>query len=312
MIEKPVFLVGSERSGTTLLRLMLDHHPQIGFHFEFQYAVLWVGDDGTFPPIEEYWKRLGLYRGFVDSGTTIDRSLDYAELVDDFLVQKRNREGKSIVGATVHKGFHRLLFIWPDARFIHLVRDGRDVARSCIGQGWYGNMWAAGERWIEAERNWDVLVERIPPSRYVEITYEDLVRDPKETLDTLCRFIGVPFDEAMLSYDEGSTYDSPDVKLIAQWKRKLSERDIRLVEARLGGMLTARGYEPSGLPPLHVGRTRAFWLAVTNRIAVWRIKIKRYGFLLLALARITRSSPFTGIHARLESRKHRIDRQFIR
>jgi Sulfotransferase family len=39
MIKKPVFLVGSERSGTTLFRLMLDHHPQIACFFEFEYAV---------------------------------------------------------------------------------------------------------------------------------------------------------------------------------------------------------------------------------------------------------------------------------
>lgn len=48
-ISKPVFLVGAERSGTTVLRLMLDHHPQIAFNNEFEYAVDLVSDEGKWP-----------------------------------------------------------------------------------------------------------------------------------------------------------------------------------------------------------------------------------------------------------------------
>ncbi len=68
MIREPVFMVGSERSGTTLLRLMLDHHPGIAFHFEFEFAVERLADDGTFPPIEAYHKWLRSERGFRGSG----------------------------------------------------------------------------------------------------------------------------------------------------------------------------------------------------------------------------------------------------
>ena len=58
----------------------------------------------------------------------------------------------------------RLTRIWPDARFIHLVRDPRDVARSVIPMGWAGNTWVGVERWMEAERLWDRVRSSLPNS----------------------------------------------------------------------------------------------------------------------------------------------------
>ena len=54
ILSAPVFLVGSERSGTTLLRLMLDHHPRLAFEHEIDYVVDRVGEDGTFPDVATY------------------------------------------------------------------------------------------------------------------------------------------------------------------------------------------------------------------------------------------------------------------
>lgn len=53
-VDKPIFLVGAERSGTTVLRLMLDHHPQIAWCYEFEYAVDQMLDNGDFPKLEAY------------------------------------------------------------------------------------------------------------------------------------------------------------------------------------------------------------------------------------------------------------------
>jgi hypothetical protein len=59
----------------------------------------------------------------------------------------------------------------------------------------------------------------------------------------------------MISYPETTTYDLPDPSYIGQWRRKLSEYEIRLVESRIGKMLMKRGYKLSGLPPLTVTST---------------------------------------------------------
>ena len=127
LVDEPVFLVGAERSGSTLLRLMLDHHPLIAFHFEFDFAVDMIGPNGELPPIQLYHDYLAAHRIFLQSRAEIDFSLDYRRLVRSFLIQKRNRDRKKFVGATVHHAFDRLPTIWPHARYIHLVRDGRDV-----------------------------------------------------------------------------------------------------------------------------------------------------------------------------------------
>lgn len=251
MIQQPVFLVGAERSGTTMFRLMLAFHPQIAFLNEFEYAVDWVGD-GDWPDLKGYADYLQTNRIFQAHRFHIDPALDYPALVDSFMVQHRERKQKALVGATVHRNFDKLLRIWPDARFIHIVRDPRDVARSRIGMGWSGNVWTGVAEWIEMEQLWERVRSGLTPDRYIEVRSEDLVADPPTHLDRACSLFGLRYDPAMLTYSEHSTYDAPDPTLSYQWRRKLSEREIRLVESRVGPMLAERGYEHSGLPPLEV------------------------------------------------------------
>jgi hypothetical protein len=138
MHNAPIFLVGAERSGTTLLRLLLDSHPQITFQFEFEYAVDKINALGEYPDLKDYYQYLETHRIFQMRPFKIDKSLSYPALVQSFLIQKQAETGKPIIGATVHHNFSHLLQLWPEARFIHLLRDGRDVARSVKEMGWTG------------------------------------------------------------------------------------------------------------------------------------------------------------------------------
>jgi hypothetical protein len=312
MIEEPLFLAGSERSGTTLLRLMLDHHPSIAFHFEFEFAVEMIDDDGTFPPVEAYRAWVASNRMFRGSGATLDPSLDYPQLVNSFLEQKRRRNKKQLVGATVHTHFDRLLSVWPDARYIHIIRDGRDVARSCIRMGWSGNVWTGADRWIEAERIWTTLRKRLPESRYCEVRYEGLLEHPRETLGAICEFIGVPFSEAMLSYPDDSTYDSPDAALTYQWKRKAPEEEIRLAEARIGDLLVQRGYSLSGLPKLEISAWQVRKLLLQDRWARRLFRARRYGLFLFSLDVLSHRRPFTWLAPYVSPRIERIGRRYIK
>lgn len=277
MIRSPIFLVAAERSGSTMLRLMLDHHPMITWCSEFEYAVEHVSDSGFWPDIGRTHRFLSTHRIFCAHGFQIDPELNYPNLVNSFLLQHQQRSGLPIAGATVHKHFDRLLRIWPKARFIHLIRDGRDVARSSIGMGWMGNVWCAAENWQRAEQLWQQVVGHIPSTRWMELHYEELIRNPQSQLDRICHFLEVGFDPAMLSYSQDSSYDLPDPKLIGQWRHKLSDGEIRLLEARIGQLLEQRGYALSGLPPMRVGAVGRWWLRLHSRVLRARFRIGRYG-----------------------------------
>lgn len=109
-IESPVFLIGSERSGTTLLRLMLDHHPEIAFNLESEYLVFHISDTGIFPEVTSYRRKLQEDRVFRQGRFALREDLDFPVLANDFLRQKLERDRKRIVGATVHHGFSKLRF----------------------------------------------------------------------------------------------------------------------------------------------------------------------------------------------------------
>ncbi len=85
-ISKPIFLVGAERSGTTVLRLMLSHHPQLSWCQEFEYVVDQVTNEGRFPNLDQYYEWLETHRVFQARNFKIDHTLDYVELVNSFLL----------------------------------------------------------------------------------------------------------------------------------------------------------------------------------------------------------------------------------
>jgi len=281
-VDAPVFLVGSERSGSTLLSHMLDHHPCIAWCGGFEFAVEGVQRQGQWPRVPDYCRALETDIIFQRSGFTVDASLSYPDLMRHFLWQQRNRAGKELVGATVHLRFDRLQWIFPSCRFIHLLRDGRDVSRSRIAMGWDGNMWTAAEHWMIAEQLWDRLRSGLSSGQWHEVRYESLVRTPEAELREICGFIGVPYSPHMLHYPRDTAYPLPDPTLIGQWQRSLSAVEIQLAEARMDDMLRARGYPLSGLPPLRVGRRYAQWLREHDRYRRLRFRIRRYGRSLVA------------------------------
>jgi len=311
-IMKPTFLVGAERSGTTLLRLMLNGHPSISFDSEFEYSVEMISPSGAFPEPKAYAAMLASHRIFLDSGHKIYAELDYPGIVRSFLEQKRERDCKELIGATVHHHFDRLLLIWPEARFLHIVRDPRDVARSTIGMGWAGNVWSGSERWLTAEHLWESMRTTLPHERFLETSYEAIINHSQEELKRICTFLGVCFDQKVFSYAETSTYDLPDPKLVCQWQKKLSEEECSLVESRVGGMLTERGYLPSGAPAVQVDEKWAARLEAQSKTYCRRFRLRRYGLPLYLLNFVSRNLPIDGLRQFCQHRINRIDRANLR
>jgi hypothetical protein len=308
--QAPLFLVGSERSGTTLLRLMLDHHPEIAFEKEFDFVVTQVSDTGVLPPLHSYLDWIATVRG---ADYALDRSLDYRGLVNDFLRQKQAASGgKPHVGATVHRDFDRLRFLWPEARYIHLVRDPRDVARSVVQKGWAGNIYQASEFWLTAENCWDSLVRHLKSDQVIEIHYEDLVRGTEAALTDICRFVGVEYSERMLEYRaDAPQYPPPDPSLVAQWKTKLSPPDVAMVELRTAGRMESRGYVGSGHPVPKIGPLKHEFLLQVSRLRRLRTRIAMFGPRLVALDMLGRRLGIQGLAMRARTRINAVEQSLI-
>jgi hypothetical protein len=201
------FVVGVGRSGTTLLRLMLDAHPELAIGPETQFvpdlihlrnpveAIIgsrtW-GDFGLDPA--EFARRAadhdlsGVLRAFYGL---------YAE------VQGKSRWGEKTPGYV--RNMDSIAPVLPEAHFIHLIRDGRDVAlsRRARGMGAGKPMAATAELWrkrIESARRQAKGLN----GRYMELRYEDLVADPEPSLQRVCELIQLEFDAAMLRHSDGA------------------------------------------------------------------------------------------------------------
>ncbi|MFH7320744.1 sulfotransferase family protein [Desulfurivibrio sp. D14AmB] len=284
--EYPIFLIGSERSGSTLLRLMLSHHPQLAFHSESDYIIQPLINQKEEPKgreLREYYVFLRGNRAFRGSGFIIDGSLSYRELLRSFLRQKIMLTGKPIVGMTVHFGFEHLPKIWPEARYIHLVRDGRDVAHSAMKMGWYGNVWAATERWKNAIASYDKLNAQISSSNIIEVRFEQLVSNPETELARLSDFIRISYDKSFFDYSKTSSYSSPGQKKAANWRDHFTRETTRLVESEIGDLLKRFNYELSGLDPVTISDDLRCKLLNDNKRLVKKSKIQKYGFWLLAI-----------------------------
>jgi hypothetical protein len=312
IVDQPIFLVGAERSGTTVCRLMIDHHPSITWCNEFEYAVDFMPKEGNWPDLQRYYEHLEIHRIFQATGFEIDETLTYPELVNSFLIQRSVTREKPIVGATVHRHYDRLLKIWPNAKFLHIVRDPRDVAPSCIGMGWAGNVWSGVDRWIEAEKLWEQVSASIPPENKLEFSYGDLIENNQETLNRICEFIGVPYDEKMLTYPENTDYSLPNPNLVSQWTKKLSDREVQLIEGKVGNLLEQRGFKSSGLPPKQPGFFELLSLKVQEKWYITSRRIRVFGLPLLLAETLTRKLNLKDLHKRQRLKMNAIQQTRIK
>jgi hypothetical protein len=212
-------LVGAPRSGTTLLRFMLDSHPLLAIPPETGFlahvATLpesnHIGPEEflrivtTYPPDAPAWEDFG-----IDSAEYRDRLQQLRPFsagggVRVFYRLYARRQGKPRYGdktPTYCAQMPAIGSLLPEAHFIHIVRDGRDVVLSLR------NMWfAPGKDMTSLAAYWSQLIRaaRDGSSRtphYLEVRYEELVLNAEPTLRRICEFVGLEFNPAMLRYWE--------------------------------------------------------------------------------------------------------------
>ena len=152
----------------------------------------------------------------------------------------------------------RLARLFPGARFIHLIRDGHDVAASFQRQEWYGTWLHANAReWLAAAKFDDSWKETRIEHQILRVRYEDLILEAEKTLRVICRFIDEEFEPQMVSWEKSVDASIPtrerrihqklknrsSVNDTYRWKREMSGRQIWVSESFMGVQLHQLGYE---------------------------------------------------------------------
>lgn len=295
----PFFVVGMARSGTTLLRAMLERHPEVAVPPESHFIPrIWArrrryGSGGHVEDIDLFLRDLvadplfanwDLSPDAVRTRLAQDGPPTVAAAIAELYVAYAAKEGKSRWGDKTpdYVGNLQLLGdLFPAARFVHMIRDGRDVALSILDRSeLHARAATPAFFWARAIRQARAASRAVGPDRYLEIRYEDLLDDPEGELGRLCAFLEAPFSTAMLEHDtrllEGlpNRYKGmhehlalPPTKGLRDWRRDMGGGELSEFEAVAGRALEVTGYERGVARPPLMAR-----LAAWGRVAWFPVR----------------------------------------
>jgi hypothetical protein len=264
---------------------MVDAHPQIAVvhethwiprYFEKREGLTPEGfvTPELIPKLLEYrrFPKMKVGREELEGLINSDEPDSYSSFVSAIFDLYGQREGKSLVGDKTPSyvlSLPTLHGLWPTAKFVHIIRDGRDVCLSMVN--WQKAQVAAGRlaTWSEdpvltTALWWKHRVQlgredgsALGPELYYEIRYEALVSQPATECAALCDFLGLPYDNAMLRFHEGREKADPSLDAkkawrpttsgLRDWRSQMTLGDIERFEAAAGDLLEELGY-PRAVP----------------------------------------------------------------
>lgn len=314
------FFVGSGRSGTTLLRAMFDSHPQVCIPDEVSFLVRlsaprnrWRYQRGKSFDRAAFLNLLRSNSSFrrwelpetLLQDLRADESLQsFSEVVRAVYKAQAMRHGKAQYGdKTPMHVLHMpvLLRLFPEAKFVHIIRDGRDVASSYLSIREWGptSLEQAALDWRRRLTIGRRDGRLIGPVRYMEVRYEDLVTDTAKVVTEVCHFLGLGFDEGMLRYHERAETVIGDVHFpirhqhlrlpptprLRDWRSDMPHESVIKFELLAGGVLSELGYERTVAENWSVGqrlsRSGLRMLSAAERLAN-RLKAAVRGITLAA------------------------------
>jgi hypothetical protein len=274
------------RSGTTLLRLMLDANSDLAIPPETHFIPKLIklcekGPGDTRANALELITNHRRWPDFEISADDLAKHLDAAGNLDSTAVVRAfyrtyaDTQGKSRWGEKTPQYLQmmgRIARTLPEARFVHIIRDGRDVALSLLSVEWGATtVRAAAEQWVKEIRTARGKVHRLP--HYMEVRFEQLVADPEPLLRDVSEFLDLPFEEAMLTYHQGASSRMgemqrdfeiaggptltpeervrqhalvaapPQTNRAGRWQDDMSTADVADFESVAGELMTELGYE---------------------------------------------------------------------
>jgi len=279
-----LFIVGCPRSGTTLLQRMMNAHPQITVTPESHWIPRliekpWAATaEGTVT--RKLVRRLTTHPKFARLCISREQvhklakrqAVSYSCLVTRILDLYATAQGKPLVGDKTPdyvRSIDLLHNLWPNARFVHLIRDGRDVCLSMLE--WPkvhprpGNFVTWKEDPVSTAAWWwqhNVQIGRqagksLGCELYYELRYESLVTCPREQCEALSDFLNLPFDEAILQFHAGRPESDPGLEKkraglpitsgLRNWQYEMPAQDVERFEAIAGELLGELRY-PRAFP----------------------------------------------------------------
>jgi hypothetical protein len=253
-LEQPIFIVGSARSGTTFLGSCFRALPEISYHFE--------------PNLTK-----GAARYFYEGRWGIDKAKWFYRTLYGSLMRLHFDADLRLAEKTPRNSFTIpfLLAAFPDAKFVHIIRDGRDVAVSLSKKPWhradaavsgaiepggyphgpYAHFWVEPERVDEFETTSDIhrciwlwrryvetvleVASNLPDNQYHELRYEDLVFNTANETDRLLDFLEIFDPKSRYLFHQATAEVKPDS--VGQWKRELLDDQLRQIDKEAGDLL---------------------------------------------------------------------------
>lgn len=294
----PFFIVGNDRSGTTVVRLILDRSREAAVPPESMHLVDFAASrrrgnlansDEAARLLTRVWNHPKVKLWKLDgeppappAGLGHDEA--YRFIVESPYRAYARAEGKERFGDKTPSYLHaldELIAVWPDARIVVVVRDGRDVALSIVPLPFGpNNAWAAARWWADGIRAGRDAARRLA-GQVLTVRYEELVADPRGQARRVCEHVGVRFHDDMLAIERSdpakvvedqagwftNVWDGINPRAVGKWRREMSARDQAIFAAVAGDELAALGYdvEPGRASPLP--RRRALPHAVHDAAA---------------------------------------------
>jgi hypothetical protein len=308
-VSAPIFIIGTERSGTNLLRLMLNAHSSIAVPHPPHIMKF-------FGPLEPLYGNLTVDANFrlliadvcrmvelhtypweirPDREQVFQRAVDrnllavYFQVYDQYLAYARKQRW-ACKSTFMIEHVAEILRYQPDARFIFMVRDGRDVAVSAKMSIFnHFHVYYSARRWQREQRLGLSWLAKLPPEQIMLLKYEELIADPEATVRRLCGFLGETFEEQMLEYHRSReaqksgglsvSWENTSRPVISdntnKFRRELSINEILQFEVIAHREMLELGYHPDHSLELLVmqqsGLTRERFL---YRLSEFRLKMK--------------------------------------
>jgi hypothetical protein len=254
--DKVIFMVGARRSGTNWLQRIVAGHPDVACAptetYLFSRGIALLAERFQHGAAGSYT----LAKIYMDRDAFLDAVRDFCDQVFTGLIEVLGPGASRFAERTPEHSQHLDLIgdVYPDARIAHIIRDGRDVARSLVSQGW------GPQSLRDAASEWDLSVRKAREAgrhleHYYEVRYEELLADPATQVPRLYRALDLEADdtlvrrilvEADVPYNVDRNF--PTVAA-GKWRETFSDGDVAIFEEVAGDLLDELGYERAAPAP---------------------------------------------------------------